>query len=114
MQQATAEQTVDVPVPQDLKPTIFEDAAVPVPQIMEDIEEMIRPACPALRERITQEIFDVLAQIQERIIEVVDAISQERLQQRTAEQIAELHAPQIQEEIIEVTPQERIAFPQCG
>ena len=64
VQQATAEQVVDVPVPQNLKPIIFEGSAVaPAPQIMEDIEDVIRPVRHALQERIANDTTEHLANV---------------------------------------------------
>ena len=102
MQQHTAEQFVDLPVP----------------QILEEIAEATQPG-PQERtaERIFEHSVDVPApQAAGKTVEVVKA-AQEPLQRHTAEQFVDVPAPQILEEIaedaqiaevIQLTPHDRI------
>ena len=72
--------------------------AMPVPQIMEEIVEVIQLVRQErILERIVEEIIDVpVPQVMEEITEFVKLLPQERVQNRTVEQIVDVPVPQIQ------------------
>ena len=82
------------------------DADTPVPQILEDVEEMTRLVRHELRERITKDVIDFLARVQ-----VAFDVPVAQVQQRTAEPSV-CPAPQTLVEIAEANqpdPQVRTA-----
>ena len=115
----SGEHIVDLPFPQSQEridaPKVVPEEPVqqhtvdhvvdmPALRILEDIVEATHFPQEQFAERIFEQTFDVPD------VEVVNAIPQKRLQQRTAEQVADLQFPQIQEAIvkmIQALPQER-------
>ena len=82
-----------------------DNADAPVPQMMEEIEEMIRSVRQELLERIVKEVIDVLVpQVQAAIAKAVKLIQQQRLQQRGVEGLVELPVSQTQEMVIPEEP----------
>ena len=87
---------------QDRVPERVVEQIIPVPQIMDEMVEVIHLVPKQIREDIDGEIFVLVPQVMEETTETAKIIPQKRVQNSTVEQITNDFMPQIHEEIVAV------------